>query len=95
MIHHQIKAWARSILEDADTCEANEERTAGGNIGRRCAKEELDLLRHSSDFALGICADAPSVQCGEVRRLGKLLGNILVKRQVLHVTYFQHLAQTR
>ena len=40
------KAWARSILEDAETCEAI---WNGRQVATRDAKEEFELLRHSND----------------------------------------------
>ena len=68
-------AWARSILEDAD----NVRRL--GTDGRwqhvTLCKEEVELFAAQQWLALQRCADAPSPQCGEVRRLGKVLGNIL------------------
>ena len=68
------KAWSRSVLVDA----ANVRRL--GTDGRwqheTPYKEELQLVRHSTDLRFEGAQMRQAYNAGEVKRLGKLLGSI-------------------
>ena len=51
MFHHQTKAWARSVLADAESVRQN--GTDGGWQHETPYKEELQLARRSSDLRFG------------------------------------------
>ena len=50
-------------------------------MATRDYKEELELVRHSNDLRLEGVLMLQAYHAGELRRLGKMFGNVLGKRQ--------------
>ena len=71
--------WARTVLEDA--AKVTQLGTDGGLQHESPNKEELEAFAAQHRLALRWLTDAQSIPCGEIRRLGKVLGKWQTQRR--------------